>query len=81
VLISNETFSGAEEFAYDLQSRDRATLIGETTAGGAHGGDHIRLDEKYTAFIPSGRAINPVTGTNSESIGVTPDVPVPRDDG
>ena len=80
VLISNETFSAAEEFAYDLQSRERATLIGETTAGGAHGGDRVRLDERYTAFIPSGRAINPVTGTNWEGTGVTPDVPVLRDD-
>jgi C-terminal processing protease CtpA/Prc len=80
VLISNETFSAAEEFAYDLQCRDRATLIGETTAGGAHGGDRIRLDEQYTAFIPSGRAINPITGTNWESTGLTPDVPVHRHD-
>jgi C-terminal processing protease CtpA/Prc len=80
VPISNETFSAAEEFAYDLQSRDRATLIGETTAGGAHGSDHVRLDEQYTVFIPSGQAINPITGTNWEGTGITPDVPVHRHD-
>ena len=80
VLISNETFSGAEEFAYDLQARNRATLIGETTAGGAHGGDPVRLNEQFTAFIPSGRAINPVTGANWESTGVIPDVPAHRDE-
>jgi hypothetical protein len=36
VLIGEHTFSGAEEFAYNLQALDRALLIGEATGGAAH---------------------------------------------
>mgnify|MGYP006172841431 CR=1 FL=1 len=34
VLTSSDTFSGGEEFAYDMQTQKRGTLIGETTGGG-----------------------------------------------
>src|SRR5262245_32948582 len=33
VLTSNYTFSGAEEFTYNLKNLKRATIIGETTGG------------------------------------------------
>jgi len=36
VLTSKRTFSGAEEFSYNLQNLKRATIVGETTIGGAH---------------------------------------------
>lgn len=34
VLPSSRTFSGAEEFAYNMQTQKRATLVGEVTGGG-----------------------------------------------
>lgn len=74
VLTSEQTFSAAEELAYDLQALGRALVVGETTAGGAHPGESVRLDDELVAFIPTGRAINPVTGTNWEGTGVTPDI-------
>ncbi|MDB5706755.1 MAG: hypothetical protein JWN66_3871 [Sphingomonas bacterium] len=77
VLTSHDTFSGGEECAYDLQTQKRATLIGETTGGGANPGDYAVLGQGFIAFIPSGRAINPITKTNWEHVGVTPDVAVP----
>ena len=77
VLTSKETFSGAEEFAYNLQALRRAVLVGETTGGGAHPGTFIRLHPHFEAFIPVGRAINPLTGTNWEVTGVIPDISVP----
>jgi C-terminal processing protease CtpA/Prc len=77
VLTSNRTFSGAEEFSYNLKNLKRATIIGETTGGGAHPGGMVRLHEHFGMFIPRGRAINPITKTNWEGTGVKPDVEVP----
>ena len=79
VLIGQETFSAAEEFAYNLQTRQRATIIGETSRGGAHPGSGHRLHDHFWVFIPNGRAINPVTGTNWNGTGVIPDVKVPAE--
>jgi retinol-binding protein 3 len=79
VLTSNYTFSGAEEFTYNLKNLKRATVIGETTGGGAHPGRGHRLHAHFGVFIPSGRAINPISKTNWEGTGVEPDVKVPAD--
>jgi len=59
-----------------MQTQDREVLIGETTGGGANPGGPIPLAHSYVAFITSGRAINPVTGTNWEHVGVKPDIEV-----
>jgi C-terminal processing protease CtpA/Prc len=75
VLTSKNTFSGGEEFAYNLKTRQRATLIGEPTGGAAHPGDPHRLHPHFEAFIPGGRPVSPITGTNWEGTGVIPDVP------
>jgi len=76
VLISRETFSGGEGFAYDLQAQGRAVIIGEKTDGGAHPGASYRLHPNFEAFIPIGRAINPITNDNWERSGVLPDIAV-----
>jgi len=77
VLTSSRTFSGAEELTYDLQTQHRATVIGETTGGGAHPVSGRRIDAHFTIGVPFARAINPVTHTNWEGTGVEPDVKVP----
>ncbi|MDR6843784.1 S41 family peptidase [Flavobacterium granuli] len=80
VLTSKRTFSAAEEFSYDLKNLHRATIIGENTGGGANpGGEEIATD-RFTIFVPFGRAINPITKTNWEGTGVQPDIEVPADD-
>ncbi|MBN8552531.1 MAG: S41 family peptidase [Caulobacterales bacterium] len=79
VLIDGETGSGAEEFAYDLQAMGRATLVGQTTWGGATPGGYLPLTEGFAAFIPMMIVTNTITGTNWEGIGVRPDIEVPAD--
>lgn len=79
VLTSKRTFSGAEEFTYNLKNLKRATIIGETTGGGAHPGGGFRISEHFGMFVPTGRAISPITKTNWEGTGVTPDIAVPAD--
>lgn len=76
VLTSKRTFSAAEEFSYNLKNLERATLIGETTGGGAHPGGPVTATDKFTVWVPSGRAINPITETNWEGVGVIPHIKV-----
>ena len=73
VLTSSATFSGAEELAYDLKNLKRATIVGDTTGGGANGGGTLPINAHFAAFVPAGRAINPITKTNWEGVGVAPD--------
>jgi len=77
VLTSNATFSGGEEFAYDVQALKRGTLVGETTGGGANPVGPVDISHGVTAMIPFGRVENPITKTNWEGVGVRPDVAVP----
>jgi hypothetical protein len=80
ILTSPRTFSAAEEFTYDLQALKRATIVGETTAGGANPGGPYRLGDHFYAAMPRGHSINPVTKTNWEGKGIEPDVRVPEAD-
>jgi hypothetical protein len=80
VLTSKQTFSCAEEFTYDLQNLKRATIVGETTGGGAHMVRGERIDAHFTIRVPYAMAVNPVSKTNWEGTGVVPDVKVPAED-
>ena len=80
VLTSQGTFSGGEEFANNLKMLKRGTIVGETTGGGANPGQGIDLPGNMGAFIPNGRAINPISGKNWEGTGVEPDVKVKAED-
>ncbi|GAB3359376.1 S41 family peptidase [Lysobacter tyrosinilyticus] len=79
LLTSSDTISGCEDFAYALKNAGRATVIGETTGGGAHAGGPRRLSDHFMMFVPSGRPINPVTHTDWEGVGVKPDIAAPAE--
>ena len=79
LLTSNDTFSAAEDFAYALKNLKRATLVGETTGGGAHPGSEHWLTEHFAMIVPSGRTISPITNTDWEGVGVQPDVSIDAD--
>ncbi len=80
VLTSARTFSGGEEFAYDIQAFKLGTLVGETTGGGANPGGASPIGSGFAIFLPNGRPINAVTGTNWEGVGVIPDIKTPVND-
>ncbi len=78
VLASSRTFSGGEDFCYTLQALSRAEVIGEATGGGAHPRP-FSISAAVHIAIPFARSINPITGTNWQGTGVSPDTPVPAD--
>lgn len=76
ILTSHHTFSGAEDFAYAMQMAKRATVVGETTGGGAHPTRPVSVGQGFVVSIPYARSLNPVTHTDWEGTGVVPDVKV-----
>ena len=74
VLVGPGTYSGGEEFAYDLQILKRATVVGTGTRGGANPGGFAPIGANLFVVVPSGRAENLVTHTNWEGVGIRPDV-------
>jgi hypothetical protein len=79
LLTSGNTFSAAEEFAYNLKNLKRATVVGEATGGGAHDNRFVILSDRFEMSLPFARAVNPVTKNNWEGVGVEPDIKVSRD--
>ena len=79
ILTSHTTSATAEAFAYALQSQQRATIIGEVTAGEANPLERFHLAAHFACLIAVGHITNPVTSTNWEGIGVQPDVEVAQE--
>ncbi len=74
ILTSSKTFSAAEAMSYFMQQLDRATIIGENTAGGAHLTGSVIATDKFYVRIPQGRPTSPITNSNWEGVGVIPDI-------
>jgi hypothetical protein len=80
VLTSGYTFSGAEEFTYNLKNLERATIVGETTGGGAHPITLAVWPSLNAGMrVPYARAVNPISGTNWEGTGIEPHIAVPQE--
>ena len=75
VVVGERTFSSGEALAYHLQSRGRATLVGQRTPGAADHITPVRLSGHVRALLPEARVRDAVTGTNWEGTGVVPDIP------
>jgi hypothetical protein len=73
VLSSHRTISAAEEFAYNLKMLKRATLVGETTAGGAHAANLHSIGDNFYVATVEVRAINPYSKGDWNETGVEPD--------
>jgi hypothetical protein len=83
VLTSGRTASAAEEFSFDLRNHERATLVGDTTAGAGHtvAGEIFDFDG-FRVFlrVPFGRAFNPENNEGWEGVGVIPHIAVPQEE-
>ena len=82
ILVSERTFSAAEEFTFDMKNLERATVVGTTTGGGGHTVAGYTFD--FDGFrigirVPYGRAYNPENDEGWEGVGVTPHIDVPAD--
>lgn len=81
ILTSGKTFSAAEEFAYNLKHLDRATIVGETTGGGANPNMLVRVAEDFEVSVAIMQVRSPITGGgNWEGTGVGPDLPTSAED-
>lgn len=76
VLTSGRTASAAEAFAYTLQSAKRATVVGEASMGAANPGGEVDAGNGFRVFVSFATPINPITKSNWEGRGVTPDIVV-----
>jgi retinol-binding protein 3 len=76
ILTSKDTVSAAEAFCQNMKDLKLATLVGEVTAGAANPGSMKRIDDHFSFFLPTGKAVDPTTGENWEGTGVKPDVAV-----
>ncbi|QOY93531.1 S41 family peptidase [Massilia sp. UMI-21] len=74
ILVGPGTMSAGEDFAYTMQALKRATVVGEPTWGGANPARPHRIGEHFYVTIAGRRVINPITRTNWEGVGVTPDI-------
>lgn len=79
VLTSPRSGSAAEHMTLALKHTQRATIIGETTAGAGHYGGLRPVGDKFDVFIPVGRSFDPDTGKDWEAVGVDPDVRIAAD--
>jgi len=76
VLTSRGTASAAEEFSFVLKNRQRATLVGDRTAGAGHMVGGFPATHGFIASVSITRVSDPTTGAEWEGIGVAPDVKV-----
>jgi C-terminal processing protease CtpA/Prc len=80
ILTSSRTISAAEEFTYDLKMLKRATLVGETTAGGGHAANLHSIGENFYVGTIEVRAINPYAKNDWNDAGIEPDFKVKAPD-
>ena len=57
-----------------------ARLIGCASSSSANPGGTVPLNDRFEVFVPVGAAVNPITGTNWEGVGVKPHIEVDAED-
>jgi hypothetical protein len=76
ILTSSRTWSAGEGFCEHMHRLRHATLVGETTRGGAHMSRWENVDPNFAVSVPISRHL----GNDWEGVGIKPDVAVPEKD-
>jgi retinol-binding protein 3 len=74
VLTSRNSASAAEEFAFVLRNKGRATLVGERTAGAGHMNALVPIGDGFELSVSTTRVSDAITGAEWERVGVAPHV-------
>lgn len=74
IFCDRNTFSAAEAFTLIMKNRERAIIIGDTTAGAGNiAGPHF-LTHDFIITIPVGKIVDPLTQKGWEGTGIAPDI-------
>lgn len=77
LIVNGGTASAAEYFAYVMQLRGRATLVGQRTAGAAHMNSWYPVNEHVFLSVSTGAPTIPGTEISWERVGVAPERAAP----
>ncbi|MFD2863203.1 S41 family peptidase [Mucilaginibacter antarcticus] len=80
ILTGRGTGSASEGFAYAMQKLNRATIVGDTSAGAGIAGGNVQLGSNLQAFIPIKMVVGPNDNVGWEGVGVAPDVLTGKED-
>ena len=73
IMINSKTASAAEALAFALQSRNRAVIVGQHSAGAAHMSSWFPVNEHLFVSVSTGAPTIPGTDTSWEQKGVQPE--------
>ncbi|MDV6330971.1 S41 family peptidase [Asticcacaulis sp. 201] len=76
VLVDSAVGSAAEGFAYDVQQFKLGQLVGAKTAGAANNNSFVPIAPGFMLSVSYGRPVHPISQSNWEGVGVTPDIEV-----
>ncbi len=76
ILVNKNSYSGAEMLAMALHDNDRATLVGEATAGALFGKDMVELGNGQAIIFRTEPIVLSPRGNDYSKAGVQPDIVV-----
>ncbi len=74
ILTSNGSFSAAEALTYHLREHRKATVIGETTGGGAHVNKLFEVNDDFFIAVSFGDYVLKSGEKNWDGDGLAPDI-------
>ena len=80
ILVNKKTASAAEAFAFVLQQKKRAKIVGENSAGATYINSWYAIDDENFVSVSTAVPSVPRTNNSWELTGVLPDIKVKKGD-